>query len=82
MCAGIAPWIHPRRFLVRIDSPLQVVYRSISIYRCHFAHSVDTGRNICHGSDCVQAAEDEIKLWFDDAEINSWTSCAEPWVLE
>ena len=29
-------------------------------------YAVDTGRNICHSSDSVEAAEREIKVWFGD----------------
>eukprot|EP00493_Phyllostaurus_siculus_P011698 UN11864 len=27
-------------------------------------YSIDIGRNICHGSDSVASAEEELKLWF------------------
>ncbi len=39
------------------------------------------GRNICHGSDAVESAQHEIKLWFPEG-LNVYTSCAEPWVTE
>jgi len=41
---------------------------------------IEVGRNICHGSDAVESAEHEIKLWFKDDELNNWTPAAEPWV--
>lgn len=42
-----------------------------------------TGKNIIHGSDSVESAKDEIKLWFTEAELNGWTSTeAEAWVWE
>lgn len=34
---------------------------------------IDVGRNICHGSDSVKSAEHEIKLWFKDSEVTSYT---------
>lgn len=34
-----------------------------------------TGRNIIHGSDAVESAEKEIKLWFSPEEVCEWTSC-------
>lgn len=30
---------------------------------------IDTSRNICHGSDSVESANREIKLWFDEKDI-------------
>lgn len=32
-----------------------------------------TDRNICHGSDSVEAAMREISLWFNETEIVQWT---------
>lgn len=43
---------------------------------------IETGRNIIHASDSVDNAEKEIKLWFDEKEINSWTQVQEKWVYE
>jgi hypothetical protein len=40
------------------------------------------GRNICHGSDSVENAEKEIKLWFKDGEVIDWTSHSKDWVHE
>ena len=34
--------------------------------------SVNVGRNIIHGSDSIENAEKEIKLWFNDDEIITW----------
>lgn len=31
---------------------------------------IDVGRNICHGSDSVESAQNEIKLWFKDSEVD------------
>ena len=37
-------------------------------------YSVDLGRNIIHGSDAVESAKKEIKLWFKDDELIAWDS--------
>jgi len=42
---------------------------------------VDVGRNICHGSDSVQAAKHEIDLWFG-SDVPDWRPHSEPWVYE
>jgi len=39
-------------------------------------------RNVCHGSDSVESAEKEIKLWFKPEEIVEWTPCQEKFVYE
>ena len=44
--------------------------------------SIEVGRNICHGSDSVENAEKEIKLWFKEDEIIDWTSHSKEWVHE
>eukprot|EP01130_Rhizamoeba_saxonica_P008765 TRINITY_DN3546_c0_g2_i1.p1 TRINITY_DN3546_c0_g2~~TRINITY_DN3546_c0_g2_i1.p1 ORF type:complete len:165 (-),score=30.85 TRINITY_DN3546_c0_g2_i1:192-686(-) len=38
------------------------------------------GRNIIHGSDGVESAEREIKLWFRDDEIVDWVPAIHPWL--
>lgn len=43
---------------------------------------VDVGRNIIHGSDAPETAEQEIKLWFQDAELVSWEPSAFAWIYE
>ena len=43
---------------------------------------IDVGRNVIHGSDGVEAAEKEIKLWFTQEEITSWRSAQTEWVYE
>jgi len=43
---------------------------------------VDIGRNICHGSDSPEAAKHEIEFWFDESEVNSYTSHSHMWVYE
>lgn len=39
-------------------------------------------RNICHGSDSVESAEKEIKLWFKDEELVEWTPTEYQWIYE
>jgi nucleoside-diphosphate kinase len=39
------------------------------------------GRNICHGSDSVESAEHEIKLWFPEGVVE-YTSAVESWIFE
>ena len=43
---------------------------------------IQVGRNICHGSDAVESAQKEIKLWFKDEELVNWDSCQASWVYE
>eukprot|EP01147_Barroeca_monosierra_P003641 gene3641-6219_t len=43
---------------------------------------VEVGRNICHGSDSVESAENEIALWFDADELNEWKQANETWIYE
>ncbi|KLO18556.1 nucleoside diphosphate kinase [Schizopora paradoxa] len=44
-------------------------------------YAIDVGRNICHGSDSVESAEKEIKLWFPEGIIQ-YTSVVESQVFE
>ena len=43
---------------------------------------IQIGRTICHGSDAVDSAQKEIKLWFKDEELVSWKTCAADWIYE
>ena len=43
-------------------------------------YCIDVGRNIIHGSDKVEAANQEISLWFDEKEITPWGHHSEKWV--
>merc|ERR1711872_638862 len=45
-------------------------------------YCIQVGRNICHGSDSVESANKEIKLWFSDSELSDYTSCAAGWIYE
>jgi len=44
--------------------------------------SITVGRNICHGSDCVEAANHEIALWFRPDELVTWQSSQYSWLYE
>ncbi len=44
--------------------------------------AIDIGRNIIHGSDGSETAAFEINLWFEDSEINEWTTSDYKWRVE
>ena len=45
--------------------------------------AVDMGRNIIHGSDSVESAERELKIFFAPGElVSSWNRSTEAWVYE
>lgn len=43
---------------------------------------IEVGRNIIHGSDAIETAQQEIALWFKDEELVSWTPTINPWLRE
>lgn len=43
---------------------------------------VTVGRNLIHGSDALETAQQEIKLWFKDEELVSWQPTINPWIYE
>jgi len=43
---------------------------------------IQTGRNICHGSDSVESAEREIGLWFTKQEVIGWENHSKNWIYE
>ncbi|KAK1858887.1 hypothetical protein I4F81_001487 [Pyropia yezoensis] len=45
-------------------------------------YGVEVGRNVVHGSDAVETAEREIKLWFGDEGVMEWESSLNKWVYE
>lgn len=45
-------------------------------------YCIISGRNICHGSDSVQSAEKEIKLWFAENEVAAYKHHSYDWVYE
>ncbi|KAH7106974.1 nucleoside diphosphate kinase [Auriculariales sp. MPI-PUGE-AT-0066] len=44
-------------------------------------YALAVGRNICHGSDAVESAEKEIKLWFPEG-ITQYTHSQDAWIFE
>jgi nucleoside-diphosphate kinase len=44
-------------------------------------YCLDVGRNICHGSDSVDSATAEIKLWFGE-DVNEWYHHSSTWIYE
>ncbi len=42
---------------------------------------IQVGRNVCHGSDSVESANNEIAHWFPEG-VNEWDSCSNAWVYE
>ena len=45
--------------------------------------AIQTGRNVCHGSDSVDSANREIAHWFKPDEINDYTNVQiDNWVYE
>ncbi|KAL7989490.1 hypothetical protein Chor_012156 [Crotalus horridus] len=43
---------------------------------------IQVGRNIIHGSDSVESAQNEISLWFQPEELVDYKSCAQEWIYE
>ncbi|KAJ7219087.1 nucleoside diphosphate kinase [Mycena pura] len=64
------------RVMLGATNPLQSPIGSIRGDYC-----LAVGRNICHGSDSVESAEKEIKLWFPEGTVE-WTSAMESWIFE
>ena len=45
-------------------------------------YCIESGSNIIHGSDSVESAEREIKLWFKPEEINEYKRDSDKWIYE
>lgn len=45
-------------------------------------YGLDTGRNLIHGSDAIETAQQEISLWFKDEELVSWEPTITSWLYE
>jgi nucleoside-diphosphate kinase len=43
---------------------------------------LEIGRNLTHASDAPQTADDEIKLWFSEDELVSWSRDTDRWIYE
>ncbi len=44
--------------------------------------ALEVGRNLVHGSDSVENAETELKLWFKTDELLSWLRDTDSWIFE
>lgn len=42
---------------------------------------MQVGKNICHGSDAVESAQAEIKLWFPEG-VNQYAQASAGWLYE
>ncbi len=45
-------------------------------------YGVSIGRNLIHGSDALETAQQEISLWFSAAELVSWEPTIKPWLYD
>lgn len=45
-------------------------------------YGVNVGRNLIHGSDAPETAQEEIALWFGETELVSWSTTIQPWLYE
>jgi len=43
---------------------------------------INIGRNLIHGSDAQETAQQEIALWFKDEELVNWQPHLTPWLHE
>ena len=45
-------------------------------------YAVSIGRNLIHGSDANETAQQEVSLWFKEEELVEWDSSIKPWIYE
>lgn len=45
-------------------------------------YAIVLGKNIIHGSDSVESAEKEIKLWFSEGELADYSAVTSGWIYE
>jgi nucleoside-diphosphate kinase len=45
-------------------------------------YALEIGRNLVHGSDGPETAQQEIALWFDEEELISWARATDRWIYE
>ncbi|MGD1809361.1 nucleoside-diphosphate kinase [Dapis sp. BLCC M126] len=45
-------------------------------------YGISVGRNLIHGSDAIETAQNEISLWFKEEELVSWQPTLTPWIVE
>ncbi len=43
---------------------------------------VSIGRNLIHGSDAIETAQQEVALWFKPEELSTWKPTITPWLYE
>ena len=43
---------------------------------------INVGRNLIHGSDAIETANQEISLWFKEDELCSWEKTMKSWLYE
>ncbi len=43
---------------------------------------VSIGRNLIHGSDAIETAQQEVALWFKPEELATWKPTVTPWLYE
>ncbi|MEO0947104.1 MAG: nucleoside-diphosphate kinase [Cyanobacteria bacterium J06641_5] len=43
---------------------------------------IDIGRNLIHGSDAVETAQNEIALWFKEEDLANWQPSLTTWIYE
>uniref|UniRef100_A0AC35TPW1 Nucleoside diphosphate kinase n=1 Tax=Rhabditophanes sp. KR3021 TaxID=114890 RepID=A0AC35TPW1_9BILA len=65
------------RIMLGATNPLQSAPGTIRGDFC-----IQTGRNIIHGSDSVEAANHEINHWFKAGELNDYASAQAKWIYE
>ncbi len=65
------------RQTVGATRPTEAVSGSI---RQDFA--LEVGRNLCHASDTVKNAEQEVTLWFEPDELVDWKRDTDRWIFE
>lgn len=45
-------------------------------------YGITIGRNIIHGSDAPETAQNEITLWFGEGEVSAWEPTLKEWLYE
>ncbi|CAD5229351.1 unnamed protein product [Bursaphelenchus okinawaensis] len=65
------------RAILGATNPLQSLPGTIRGDYC-----IQTGRNICHGSDSVESANREIAHWFKPEELVNYKLATQPWLYE
>ncbi|MGK7923422.1 MAG: nucleoside-diphosphate kinase [Trichodesmium sp.] len=45
-------------------------------------YGISVGRNLIHGSDAIETAQNEISLWFQEEELATWEPTLTKWIVE